>query len=64
LLYVDGDFIQANCEYIMNHRIDTDSPDFSFLPKFGRAVQDLWVEEIIPVLLEDPSCLAVDDNEA
>ncbi|KAF8460878.1 G-protein alpha subunit [Russula ochroleuca] len=55
---------KANCEYIMNHRIDTDSPDFSFLPKFGRAVQDLWVEEIIPVLLEDPSCLAVDDNEA
>jgi hypothetical protein len=63
-LAVDGAFIQANCEYIMNHRIDTDSPDFSFLPKFGRAVQDLWAEEIIPALLDRPPCLSVDDNAA
>ena len=48
----------------MNHPIDTESPGFSFLPKFGQAVQDLWVEEIIPVLLDDPSCLFVDDNAA
>jgi hypothetical protein len=48
----------------MNHRIDTDSPDFLFLPKFCRAVQDLWAEEIIPVLLDDPCCLFVDDNAA
>jgi hypothetical protein len=48
----------------MNHPIDTDSPGFLFLPKFGQAVQDLWVEEIIPMLLDDPSCLSVDDNAA
>ncbi|KAF8463774.1 G-protein alpha subunit [Russula ochroleuca] len=54
----------VNCEYIMNHRIDTDSPEFSFLPEFGRAVQDLWVEEIIPMLLDHPSRLSVDDNAA
>ena len=48
----------------MKHRIDTYSPDFSFLPKFGRAIQDLWAEEIIPVLLNHPSRLSVDDNAA
>ena len=48
----------------MSHRNDTDSLEFSFLPGFGRAVQDLWVEEIIPMLLDDPSCLSVDDNAA
>ena len=64
-LAIDGaSIIQANCEYIMNHRIDTDSPEFSFLPNFGRAIQDLWVEEIIPVLQNHPSRLLVDDNAA
>jgi len=55
---------KANCEYIMSHRIDTDSPKFSFRPKFSRAVQDLWAEQIIPLLLEHPSRLSVDDNAA
>ena len=63
-LTVDGTFTQANCEYIINHPIDTDSPEFLFLPKFSKAIQDLWAEEIIPVLLEDPSCLTVDDSTA
>jgi hypothetical protein len=63
-LVIDGASIQANCEYIMNYRIDTDGPESSSLPKFGRAVQDLWAEEIIPTLLEYPSCLTVDDNAA
>jgi hypothetical protein len=63
-LVADDVFIQANCEYIMKHRIDTDSPEFSFMPKFGRAVQNLWAEEIIPVLLDHPSRLPVDDNVA
>ena len=63
-LAVDSASIQANCEYIMKHRIDTDSPDFSFLPKFCQAVQDLWAEEIIPVLLDRPPSLSVDDNAA
>jgi hypothetical protein len=48
----------------MNYRIDTDSLESSSLPKFGRVVQDLWAEEIIPILLEYPSCLTVDDNAA
>ena len=63
-LVVDGASIQANCAYIMNYRIDTDSFESSSLPKFGRVVQDLWAEEIIPILLEYPSCLTVDDNAA
>jgi hypothetical protein len=48
----------------MSHRIDTDSPEFSFQPKFSQAVQDLWAEQVIPVLEEDPSRLSVDDNAA
>ena len=47
----------------MSHRIDTDNPEFSFQPKFSRAVQDLWAE-IIPVSLEHPPRLSVDDNAA
>ena len=61
---VNGASTQEKCEYIMNHPIDTDSPVFSFLPKFGWVVQDLWAEEIIPVLLDDPSSLSVDENAA
>ena len=61
---LDDASTQAKCEYIMNHPIDTDSPVFSFLPKFGQVVQDLWVEEIIPLLLDHPSALSVDDNAA
>ena len=63
-LGVNAGIIQAKCEYIMDHRIDTDSPEFSFRLEFSRAVQDLWVEQIIPLLLENPPCLSVDDNAA
>jgi len=63
-LLLDADTIKANCEYIMSHRIDTYSPEFSFRPKFSRTVQDLWAEQIIPVLLDHPSLLSVDDNAA
>ena len=56
--------IKAKCEYIMSHRIDTDSPEFSFRPKFSRAIQDLWAEQIIPALLENSLRLSVDDNAA
>ena len=42
--------LQANCEYLMNHRCDTDNSDFQFLPKFAEVVQDLWTEEILPLL--------------
>ena len=48
----------------MSHRIDTDSPEFSFRPKFSRAVQDLWAEQIIPVLLEHPPRISIDNNAA
>ena len=48
----------------MNYQTDTDGPESSSLPKFGRAVQDLWAKQIIPNLLEYPSCLTVDDNAA
>ena len=63
-LVVDAAIIKAKCEYIMNHRIDTDSPEFSFRPKFSRAVQDLWAEQVIPMLLEHPPRISVDDNAA
>ena len=48
----------------MNHPIDTHSSDFLFLPKFSRAIQNLWAEEIIPMLLDDPPGLTVDDSTA
>jgi hypothetical protein len=63
-LSVDGVSIQENRECITNHRIDADSPESSFLPKFGRAVQDLWAEDIIHMLLDRPSCLSVDEKAA
>jgi hypothetical protein len=55
--------LQANCEYIMNHRRDTDNPEFFFLPWFAQVVQGLWTEDIIPLLLLDgPSSLRLADN--
>ena len=46
----------------MNHRTDTDNPEFLFLPEFAQAVQDLWTDEIITVLLEHSSNLSLDDD--
>ncbi|KAH9970775.1 G-protein alpha subunit [Russula compacta] len=57
-----ANIVHWNCEYIMSHRIDTDNPDFSFLPKFAEVVQDLWAEEIFPTWLDCPSHLPLDDN--
>ena len=54
--------LQANCEYIMSHRSDTDNPDFQFLPKFAEVVQDLWTEEILPLLLDRPSAILLANN--
>jgi hypothetical protein len=54
--------LQTNCEYIMNHRCDTDNPEFLFLPGFAQVVQDLWTEEIIPLLLDGPFSLGLADN--
>jgi hypothetical protein len=53
---------QAKCEFIMNHRNDTNDPDFFFLPRFAQIVQDLWLEEIIPLLLDRPWSLSLADN--
>lgn len=55
---------QANCECIMNHRTDIDDPEFSFLPEFIHAVQELWADEIISVLLERSSELSMDNDAA
>lgn len=51
-----------NCEYIMKHRCDIDNPEFLFLPRFPHVVQDLWTDEIIPMLLDRPSALPLADN--
>ena len=48
----------------MDHRTDTHSPDFLFLPQFAQVIQDLWAEEIIPELLDQPFSLPLDDNAA
>jgi hypothetical protein len=42
----------------MNHRTDVNDPEFLFLPEFVQAVQDLWADEIISVLLERSSELS------
>jgi hypothetical protein len=46
----------------MNHRNDTDNPKFQFLPNFAQVVRELWVEEILPLLLGHPSDLVLGDN--
>jgi hypothetical protein len=48
----------------MNHRMDIDNPEFSFLPEFIHAVQELWADEIISVLLERSSELSMDNDAA
>ena len=48
----------------MNHRTDTHNPDFLFLPQFAQVIQDLWAEEIISELLDQPSSLSLDDDPA
>ncbi|KAH9958144.1 G-protein alpha subunit [Russula dissimulans] len=53
---------RAKCEFIMGHRSDVDSPEFLFHPRFAQVVQDLWVEEIIPLLWHRPSALYLTDN--
>jgi hypothetical protein len=58
---VRGPFLQANCEYIMNHGSNTDDPDFVFLPGFAEVAQDLWTEEILP-LFDGSSSFRLADN--
>jgi hypothetical protein len=46
----------------MNHRTNAFDPDFLFLPGFAQAVQDLWVEEVMPLLLDRPTAFPLADN--
>lgn len=46
----------------MSHRTNADDPGFLFLPGFSQAVQDLWIEEVIPLLLDRPSTFSLADN--
>jgi len=46
----------------MGHRTNTDDLGFLFLPGFSQAVQDLWTEEVIPLLLDRPSTFSLNDN--
>jgi len=41
---------QANCKHILAYQLATDDPH-SFNPDIAQAIQDLWVDEIIPVLM-------------
>ncbi len=46
----------------MNHPTDTNHPEFFFRPGFADAVQELWADDIIPVLFDSPSYLPLADN--
>ncbi|KAH9170056.1 G-protein alpha subunit [Lactarius sanguifluus] len=54
--------LQANCERILNHPTDTNHPEFYFRPKFADAVQELWADNIIPVLSNSPAYFPLADN--
>ncbi|KAH8985759.1 guanine nucleotide binding protein, alpha subunit [Lactarius hatsudake] len=46
---------KANCERILNHPTDTNHPEFFFRPEFANAVQELWTDDVIPVLFKTRS---------
>jgi guanine nucleotide-binding protein G(i) subunit alpha len=43
---------KANCERILDHPTDINCPEFCFQPGFAEAVQELWADDIIPVLFD------------
>lgn len=55
---------KANCERILNHRNDLDQPEFFFQSGFADAVQELWADDIIPVLFDTPTYFPFADNAA
>ncbi|KAI9431935.1 G-protein alpha subunit [Lactarius indigo] len=55
---------KANCERILNHPTDIDHPEFFFRPEFADAVQELWADDIVPVLLGSPTYFPLADNVA
>lgn len=56
--------LQANCERILNHPTDINHPEFFFQPGFADAVEELWADEIVPVLLDRPTYISLADNAA
>jgi hypothetical protein len=46
----------------MDHRNDINDPDFMFLPRFAEVIQELWTEEILPLLSDNPSAISLADN--
>ncbi|KAN0135857.1 Guanine nucleotide binding protein (G-protein), alpha subunit [Lactarius tabidus] len=55
---------KANCERILNHEKDINHPEFFFQPGFANAVQELWADDIIPVLFDTPTYFPFADNAA
>ncbi|KAH9036674.1 G-protein alpha subunit [Lactarius hengduanensis] len=52
----------TNCERILNHPTDTNHPEFYFRPEFADAVQELWADDVIPVLFNSPAYVPLADN--
>ncbi|KAH9175726.1 G-protein alpha subunit [Lactarius sanguifluus] len=42
---------RANCERILAYQLATDDPNFFFSPDIAQTIQDLWADDIIPVLM-------------
>ncbi|KAH8985761.1 guanine nucleotide binding protein, alpha subunit, partial [Lactarius hatsudake] len=57
---------KANCECILNHPTDINHPEFFFRPEFANAVQELWTDDVIPVLFKtrSPAYFPLADNTA
>ncbi|KAH9061752.1 G-protein alpha subunit [Lactarius deliciosus] len=57
---------KANCERILNHPTNTSHPEFFFRPEFANAVQELWTDDVIPVLFKtrSPAYFPLADNAA
>ena len=56
--------LQANCERILDHPMNIDNPEFFFQPGFAEAVQELWEDDIIPVLFKRSKYFHFTDNAA
>jgi hypothetical protein len=48
----------------LNHWKDINHPEFFFQPGFADAVQELWTDDIIPVLFDTPTYFPLTDNAA
>jgi hypothetical protein len=48
----------------LNHPTDTSLPEFHFQPGFADAVQELWADDILPVLFDNPAYISLADDAA